>query len=224
MPSSSYPGPGGGGERPPVPNQWLPVYSDQLQRWYFVETTGRAQWDAPVYVPPQPPMPAYGDYAGGSGTRGADYSSGGGYGAPPSGPPPSGSYGGGYNDGDRGALQQQQPPKENHDKRNMLMGAAAGLAVGAVGAAVVAEALSDSDDDEHRAAPPPQEYSAPPPPPPSGPVDAWGNPISEDDRESVASAREEYQEQLEDSSASSSDVEEAREEYLEELEEAYYDE
>lgn len=54
-------------------------------------------------------------------------------------------------------------------------------------------------------------------------MDAWGNPISEDDRESIASAREEYQEQLNDSSASSSDVEEAREEYEEEVEEAYYD-
>lgn len=213
MPSSSYPSQGGGGDRPPVPNQWLPVFSDQQQRWYFVETTGRSLWDAPGYVPPQPPMPAYGDYSGGS--RGADYGSGaGGYGAPPPGPPPpSGAYGG-------GDVQQAAPPKENHDKRNMMMGAAAGLAVGAVGAAVVAEALSDSDDDEHRG-PPPGEYGAPPP---SGPVDAWGNPISEDDRESVASAREEYQEQLADSSASSSDVEEAREEYQEELEEAYYDE
>lgn len=63
------------------------------------------------------------------------------------------------------------------------------------------------------------------PPPPAGPpLDAWGNPISEDDRESIASAREEYQEQLADSDASSSDIEEAREEYQEEVEEAYYDE
>lgn len=59
---------------------------------------------------------------------------------------------------------------------------------------------------------------------PGPPLDAYGNPISEDDRESIASAREEYQEALNDSSASSSDVEEAREEYQEELEEAYYDE
>lgn len=64
---------------------------------------------------------------------------------------------------------------------------------------------------------------APPTAPPGVPLDADGNPISESDRESIASAREEYQEQLNDSDASSSDVEEAREEYEEEVEEAYYD-
>lgn len=60
--------------------------------------------------------------------------------------------------------------------------------------------------------------------PPGPALDAYGNPISEDDRESIASAREEYQEALNDSDASSSDIEEAREEYQEEVEEAYYDE
>lgn len=86
----------------------------------------------------------------------------------------------------------------------------------------------DDSDDEHRAPPPPADpYGgyAPPlePAPPGPPLDAYGNPISESDRESIASAREEYQEALADSSASSSDVEEAREEYQEEVEEAYYD-
>lgn len=81
----------------------------------------------------------------------------------------------------------------------------------------------DSDDEhhDHPPAPPAEHYGEPAP---SGPVNAYGQPIDQSDRESVASAREEYREALEDSSASSSDVEEAREEYIEELEEAYYDE
>lgn len=84
--------------------------------------------------------------------------------------------------------------------------------------------MVSDDDDEHRA-PPPEEFAAPPPQPSGGPgLDAYGNPISEDDRESIASAREEYQEQLADSDASSSDVEEAREEYQEEVDDAYYEE
>lgn len=57
----------------------------------------------------------------------------------------------------------------------------------------------------------------------------YGEEIDRSDRESIASARRDYEEALEEaqsSSASSSDLEElqeAREEYEEELEEAYYD-
>lgn len=59
---------------------------------------------------------------------------------------------------------------------------------------------------------------------------AYGEPVDHSDRESVRSAREDYEEALakaQDSDASSSDLEEleeAREEYQEEYEEAYYDE
>lgn len=83
---------------------------------------------------------------------------------------------------------------------------------------------ADDDDDEHRAAAAAAAPEMQPTPMPGGGVDAYGNPISEDDRESIASAREEYQEQLADSDASSSDVEEAREEYQEEVDDAYYEE
>ena len=57
----------------------------------------------------------------------------------------------------------------------------------------------------------------------------YGDEIDQSDRESIASARRDYEEALEEaqsSSASSSEMEEleeAREEYEEELEEAYYD-
>lgn len=168
-------------------------------------------------------MPAYGDYNGsrdvGYGTP-AGQPSGGEYYQPPAGAPPV--------------------KEENHDKRNMMLGAAAGLAVGAVGGALVMDALGESleyetlsrltfiltkslqldDDDEHRP-PPPAEFQPPAEPPLA--ENAYGEPISHSDRESIASAREEYQEALHDSDASSSDVEEAREEYEEEVEEAYYD-
>lgn len=119
------PAPYGGSDRPPVPGQWVPLFSEQHQRWYFVETTGRSLWDAPTYVPPQAPMPAYGDYAGSRGA-GGDF-------APPSGPPPGGDY--------RGYGDEQQKPKEDHDKRNMMLAAGGALAVGAVGGAILAEAL-----------------------------------------------------------------------------------
>lgn len=112
---------GGGAPPPPVPGQWIPVFSAQHQRWYFVETTGRALWDAPVYIAPQPPMPAYGDY---DSSRGAEYG----------GAPPSGDY--------RGSeTAVAEAPKEDHDKRNMMLAAGGALAVGVVGGAVIAEAL-----------------------------------------------------------------------------------
>lgn len=82
----------------------------------------------------------------------------------------------------------------------------------------------DDDDDEHHPPPPPEAEFGEPQPPPGPPLDAWGNPISEDDRESIAEAREEYQEVLNDPDASGSDIEEARDDYQEEVEEAYYDE
>lgn len=82
----------------------------------------------------------------------------------------------------------------------------------------------DDDDDEHRAAAAAAAPELQPTPMPNGGLDAEGNPISEDDRESIASAREEYQEELADSDASASDIEEAREEYQEEVDDAYYEE
>lgn len=87
---------------------------------------------------------------------------------------------------------------------------------------------TDDSDDEHR-------YAAPPPAPVySEPVyepayDADGDYVDASDRESVRSAREDYEEALaaaQDSDASSSEqeeLEEAREEYEEEYEEAYDD-
>lgn len=84
----------------------------------------------------------------------------------------------------------------------------------------------DDSDDEHHHAPPPVPQTQPyygEPAPQGPPLDIDGNPVSHSDQESIASAREEYQEALNDSSASSSDIEEAREEYQEEVEEAYFD-
>lgn len=111
--------------RPPVPGQWVPLFSEQHQRWYFVETTGRSLWDAPAYVAPQAPMPAYGDYAG---SRGAE----GGYAA--------GAPGGEYR-GDQGGYGGGEQQKKDNDKRNMMLAAGGALAVGAIGGAVLAEAL-----------------------------------------------------------------------------------
>lgn len=81
---------------------------------------------------------------------------------------------------------------------------------------------ADNSDDEHEHHG--QSYA-----PPLQPSYATEQEVSESDRESIASAREEYEEAYENaasSSASSSDqeeLEEAREEYHEELEEAYDD-
>ncbi|CAN8104460.1 unnamed protein product [Discula destructiva] len=211
-PAGYGPRPGDDPSRPPIPGQWVPLFSEQHQRWYFVETTGRSLWDAPVYIAPQAPMPAYGDYAGARGGGAGGYAAG---------PPAGGEYRGegGY------GYEQQKPVEEDHDKRNMLLAAGGALAVGAIGGAVIAEALDDDEDEERRAAAaaaaaPPLE----PTPMPNGGLDADGNPISEDDRESIAEAREEYQEELADSDASASDIEEAREEYQEEVDDAYYEE
>lgn len=181
-------------------------------------------------------MPAYnGAGAGSRGFGGSEY-------APPSGPPPGGDYRG------EGAVGEK-----DNTKRNLALGVVGGVAAGVIGAVVVDEALGmfnlrsekilssivikytnaqykeHLEEDDHHGPPPGEGYAAPPPPMeavvPAGPaLDAYGNPISEDDRESIASAREEYQEALNDSDASSSDIEEAREEYQEEVEEAYYDE
>lgn len=138
-----------------MPSQWVPVWFEAQQRWYFAETTGRSQWDAPFHIPAQP---AYGDHS--SGTRGVDPGYGGApaygaagaagaaaaYSSPPPGqgyasPPPQG-YGAppGAPYGQEGYPQEEK--KKDNSTRNMMLGAAGGLAVGAVGGALIADALS----------------------------------------------------------------------------------
>lgn len=106
-----------------MPPEFVPVYSEQHQRWYFAKTAGFSQWEDPGYLSA---MPAYGGSGASRGFGGGDA-----YGAP-SGPPPGADYRG------DGAVAGE---KKNNDKRNMILGAAGGLAVGAVGAAVIADAL-----------------------------------------------------------------------------------
>ncbi|KAI1660286.1 hypothetical protein F4813DRAFT_401223 [Daldinia decipiens] len=238
-------------DKPPIPAGWTPQFDQQYQRWYYYEqATGRSQWEAPGY------HAGGGQTEGdrGSGSHGETnysshdapgypqdsrgYSSHGGYGE-------QGGYGyghGGQSYGNRpeedyNRQGSEEKKKKKKDNSGLLMGAAGGLAVGAIGGALIANALDDSDDERHQAAPaiaPAPVYAAPPPAPVYEPVyepmyNAEGEYVDASDRESVRSAREDYEEALakaQDSDASSSDfeeLEEAREEYQEEYEEAYED-
>ncbi|KAI0891074.1 hypothetical protein F4806DRAFT_337046 [Annulohypoxylon nitens] len=235
-------------DKPPIPSGWVPQYDQQYQRWYYYEqATGRSQWEAPGYHAGghsgedrgygEPGYSSHNAPSGGYGYSSHE-SHGGGY----------GSYGGhgeqsshGYKDDDlayghysgegRGEHGGEEKKKKKGGHGGLLLGAAGGLAVGAIGGALIANALDDSSDDEKHASAP--VYTAPPPAPVySEPVyeptyNAEGDYVDASDRESVRSAREDYEEALakaRDSDASSSDfeeLEEAREEYEEEYEEAY---
>lgn len=112
-----------GGGPCPRPPQWVPHWSEQEWRWYYVETTGASAWDAPSHLPPLTPMPAY----TGQGSR--DYPGHGGHrqGAP--------SYGGGP--GYASAMPQAPPPGpgEKASKKpsnNTMLAAAGGFAAGGV--------------------------------------------------------------------------------------------
>ncbi|KAI0467007.1 hypothetical protein F4859DRAFT_495965 [Xylaria cf. heliscus] len=229
--------------KPPLPHGWIPQWDRQYQRWYYAEeATGRTQWEAPGgrssenrgwggpsgdYSQPPHGTPGYEGYSHGPGhdsghdpshdTRGYDAHGSSGY-------PPYPGYG-------------SPPPAEKPKKDKTLLYAAGGLAAGAIGGALIANALHDSDsENEHHSAPPPQQYTAPAPAPYEAPGPAYepaynadGEYVDASDRESVASARERYEEaqrEAADSDASSSEqeeLEEAREEYYEEYEEAYED-
>lgn len=204
-------------DKPPIPSGWVPEWDQQYQRWYYHDTTtGRSKWEAPGYVQKHDERGvdsalAYGNYSGGD----SHYSGDGGH--------YSGHGGGEY------GYKEEKREKKSSGYGGMMLGAAGGLVAGAVIADALGKFASviavgschadfnpdDSEDEGH---------PAPPPVPQSYPAD-----LSESDRESIASAREEYQEALDDarsSSASSSDreeLEEAREEYYEEVEEAYED-
>ncbi|KAI1737839.1 hypothetical protein F4680DRAFT_427207 [Xylaria scruposa] len=218
--------------KPPLPHGWIPQWDRQYQRWYYAEeATGRTQWEAPGgrsfenrgygpsgdYNQSSHGTPGYQSYGHDSGhdSRGYDAHGSSGY-------PPHPGYG--------------EAPAEKPKKDKTLLYAAGGLAAGAIGGALIANALNDSDDEEHHhSAPPPQQYVPAPaayeaPGPAYEPAyNADGEYVDASDRESVASARERYEEaqrEAADSDASSSEqeeLEEAREEYYEEYEEAYED-
>ncbi|KAI0970420.1 hypothetical protein F4678DRAFT_436771 [Xylaria arbuscula] len=219
--------------RPPLPPGWIPQWDQKYQRWYYAEeATGHTQWEAPGsrtsesrgwapsgdYGAASHGAPGYGGYENrGSSGYGYEQHGGGGY--------------GGYN-------PDSQPVEKKKD--HTLLYAAGGLAAGAIGGALIANALNDSSDDEehHHAPPPQQEYAAPaqssyqdsyaaPGPEYEPAYNQDGEYVDASDRESVASAREDYeaaQRAAADSDASSSEeeeLEEAREEYYEEYEDTY---
>ncbi|KAI1097513.1 hypothetical protein F4804DRAFT_168244 [Jackrogersella minutella] len=232
-------------DKPPIPAGWIPQFDQRYQRWYYFEqATSRSQWEAPGYHG----GPAGEDRGWGShgetgssshGTPGFGYSQESHGHSSHSGHGETGGYG--YGQGDlgygqhssegRGEHESEEKKKKKGGHGGLLMGAAGGLAVGAIGGALIAHALDDSDEEHHQA--PAPVYAAPPPAPAyAEPVyepayNAEGEYVDTSDRESVRSAREDYEEALaeaRDSSASSSDfeeLEEAREEYEEEYEEAY---
>ncbi|KAI0842802.1 hypothetical protein F5Y06DRAFT_73926 [Hypoxylon sp. FL0890] len=232
-------------DKPPIPAGWIPQFDQQYQRWYYYEqATGRSQWEAPGYH-----GASHGEEDRGWGSHGeSGYSSqaapGYGYSSHDShGYESHGDHGKhgdyGYGHGEHGYGHQSEerygddkPKKKKGGHGGLLLGAAGGLAVGAIGGALLANALDDSSDDERHQAPAPV-YAAPPPAPVyAEPVyepeyNAEGEYVDASDRESVRSAREDYEEavaEAQDSDASSSDfeeVEEAREEYEEEYEEVY---
>jgi hypothetical protein len=229
-PTYGYPAP----QPPPgyativLPPGWLSQFDIQAQRWFYInQATGGTTWESPN-----------------GGSHGGYQDASRGYGEPY-------SQGPGYNNNSGSGNYQGEPEKEKSDKSSMFLAAAGGLAVGAIGGALIANALGtlnqltplpnhfnnqtnpaeDDDDDEERRAAAAAELGADPdsgmPPPVLGAIDADGNSVSSSDRESVAEAREEYEEALAkaaDSDASSSDqeeLEEAHEEYIEEYEDTY---
>ncbi|KAG8163930.1 hypothetical protein KVR01_005848 [Diaporthe batatas] len=265
QPPQQYGSPAPYGERPPAPPstssygasgapqppQWVPVWSEQQQRWFYAETNGRSQWDAPFHIPPQP---AYGDHSssravdsgyGGAAPYGAAAGAGVGAAAAYSSPPPDHGYASpppqGYGappGAPYGQDYRGQEEKKDNSTRNVMLGAAGGLAVGAIGGALIADALNDSDDEEHRSAPPPQQsydhssyndqsYNDGPPAV-LPPTDNDGDSVSSSDREDVQEARAEYEDKLAEAHESGDhsdweEAEEARQEYEEEYEEVYED-
>ncbi|KAL8807172.1 MAG: hypothetical protein Q9182_000854 [Xanthomendoza sp. 2 TL-2023] len=192
------------GGPPRLPPGWISQWDPNTQRYYYLEqSTGRTQWD-----PPQHPIGGY--------------------------PPPMSGGGGGYSNYQNQPqpapyTQETKPiisdtpnkdlptkPAKKDGKGNMLAAGAGGLAVGAVGGAMIGHAMDDSSDEEHhprttyiqQQQQQPTYYQPPPV--------ADHNSISSSDRESLAEAREKYE-----NASDASDREEAREEYREEYEEAY---
>ncbi|EME41247.1 hypothetical protein DOTSEDRAFT_73609 [Dothistroma septosporum NZE10] len=235
--------------QPPQPPRWVKQFDQQSQREYYVETTGRAEWNAPSDFQPGSGGDRGFETGAGLGAAGAagaavynvsqmggrgSHDQGvGGFRAQYSGAVPDQ----GYSDPQcqqnpqtyYGDIDQKEKKKDkDNDKRNMLLAGAGGLAVGGlVGAAIAHD--SDSDD-EHRGAPTggdPNFIS-----PPADPLYAYGTPAAlpahDSDAESLRGAQQDYNEAVEaaaDSDASSDeleDLQEAREE-LQEEREAYYE-
>lgn len=237
--------PHGSADGAPAPAQWLPAYSEQYQRWFFAETTGRAAWQAPTQIAPQPAFT--GDHASPAPARG--YESG--YPVAAIGPPAP--HANAPYPGRETTAYGRPEAKKDNSARNMALGAAGGLVAGAIGGALVADAFGmscfplfhsrdvdpsariDDNDTEHHATLPPSQTGAydpssytQQPPAVLPPTDGDGDSVSSSDRESVQSAREEYEEKLAEAheSGDASDreeAEEAREEYREEYEETYED-
>ncbi|KAI0870093.1 hypothetical protein GGS24DRAFT_123517 [Hypoxylon argillaceum] len=209
--------------KPPLPDGWVPQWDRQYQRWYYAEeATGRTQWEAPG---------ARNSESRGWGSSGDVSHGGSGYDSYSHAPPPAPGY---EQYPSRAQGEYYNGGQEKKKKDHTLLYAAGGLAAGAIGGALIANALNDSDDEEHHSAPPPQQYVPPPSDSYGAPGPAFeplynedGEYVDASDRESVASAREEYeaaQRAAADSDASSSEeeeLEEAREEYYDEYEETY---
>lgn len=43
----------------PTPPRWVPHWSEQDRKWYYVETTGRSGWEVPGNMQALPAMPGY---------------------------------------------------------------------------------------------------------------------------------------------------------------------
>lgn len=103
----------------PAPPRWVPHWSEQDRRWYYVETTGRSEWDAPAGLPPLPAMPGFSAHGSREGHQAP-----GGYPAP-----------GGYHQGAPvyAPMNPQAPPGDSRKpSSNTMLAAAGGFAAGGV--------------------------------------------------------------------------------------------
>ncbi|KAI1376401.1 hypothetical protein F4677DRAFT_90918 [Hypoxylon crocopeplum] len=219
-------------DKPPIPAGWVPQFDQEYQRWYYFEVaTGRSQWSVPGYSERDNVGDERGWYPHGESGHES-------HGVPGYGHSSHSSHGydshsyeshGGHGGHSEYAVEEK---KKKGGHGGLMMGVAGGLAVGAIGGALLADWHDDNEREEQErlqaaaaSSYAPQSYA----PPPEPLYNADGEYVDASDRESVASAREDYEEALaaaQDSDASSSEeeeLEEAREEYEEEYEEAYDD-
>ncbi|KAJ9625374.1 hypothetical protein H2204_010467 [Knufia peltigerae] len=213
-PNADYPPP----QNPPLPPGWISQFDHNSQRWYYIyQPTGQVQWEFPgpaPGVPPPAPAPGFQQSYGQA--------------------MPSVPYMPGHNENSKGYYTGSvQPEKKGSGMGGVIAGGLGGAAVGAL----VGHALNDSDsDNEGRASAAgagydaaPGAYGAPPgvPPASADPPLEFNPDLSSSQRSSLQEARESLEEQrakvAEDSSPSSSDIEdlrEAEEEYASEVESA----
>lgn len=119
----SQPSYGYSGGSPPQPPRWIQQFDQASQRTYYVETTGRAEWN--------PPHDDGSRSVGGGGGFYDQYG-----GAMPAQAPPQSNY-----DHQQNANQYYGDVKKkekDHDTRNMLLAGAAGVAVGGLAGAALA--------------------------------------------------------------------------------------